>query len=96
VYRQRVHDLQTALSGPDGSAALETLRSLIERVVLHPAPDAQRGFEIELIGDIATMVALGAEDQHRERSDAAGHDAFRSSINVVAGTRNHLDLLLTG
>ena len=88
VYRQRVESLQTALDGPDGSAALETLRSLIERVVLHPAPDGQRGFEIELLGEIAAMVALGADDKDHDRSRSAGHDPFHSSIKVVAGARN--------
>ena len=96
IYRQRVESLQTALDGPDGSAALETLRSLIERVVLHPAPDGQRGFEIELLGEIAAMVALGADDKDHDRSRSAGHDPFHSSIKVVAGARNHLDLLLVG
>ena len=85
IYRQRVGSLQTALDGPDSSAALETLRSLIERVVLHPAPEGQRGFEIELVGEIAAMIALGADDKDRARSRAAGHDPFQSSIKVVAG-----------
>ncbi len=85
IYRQRVESLQTALDGPDASAALETLRSLIERVVLHPAPDGHRGFEIELVGEIAAMVALGADDKDHSRSQVAGHDAFHSSIKVVAG-----------
>jgi hypothetical protein len=85
IYRQRVESLQTALDGPDGSAALETLRSLIERVVLHPAPEGQRGFEIELVGEIAAMVTLGADLKDRARSRAAGHDPFLSSIKVVAG-----------
>ena len=88
IYRQRVESLQTALDGPDASAALETLRSLIERVVLHPAPDGHRGFEIELVGEIAAMVALGADDKDHSRSQVAGHDAFHSSIKVVAGARN--------
>ena len=85
VYRQRVEHLQTALGGPDGSAALETLRSLIERVVLHPAPQGERGFEIELVGEVAAMVALGADHKDRSRPETAGHDPFRSSIKVVAG-----------
>ena len=42
------------------------------------------------------MVALGADDKDHGHSSAAGHDAFHSSIKLVAGARNHLDLLLVG
>ncbi len=40
---------------PHGREALETVRSLIDRVVLTPATDS-RGYEIELIGEIAAMI----------------------------------------
>ena len=50
--------LQTALADPKTQTeALEILRGLIERVVLHPA---DRGFEIALVGEIAALVDLGA------------------------------------
>ena len=64
---------------------METTRSVIERVVVHPAPEGHRGFEIELIGELAAMVALGADAKDRSPGGAAGHDLFRSSIKVVAG-----------
>jgi hypothetical protein len=56
--------------------ALEIVWGLIAKVAVHRA---QSGFEIELIGDIANMVALlpGAE--------SAGKEPYRSSIKVVAG-----------
>ena len=58
IYRRKVAALQTALADPKTQTeALEVLRGLIERVVLHPA---DRGFEIELVGEIAAMVDLGA------------------------------------
>jgi site-specific DNA recombinase len=85
VYRRKVATLQKAMAGSDSAGALETVRSLIERVVLHPAPDGHRGFEIELVGEIAAMMALGIDDDTRGRNHAAGHDLFRSSIKVVAG-----------
>ena len=96
VYRQKVENLGAALRGADAAEAMEVIRSLIERVVLHPAPDGQRGFEIELIGEIAAMVSLGRDDGTRARSreSAADQALFESSIKVVAGARNHLDLLL--
>jgi hypothetical protein len=58
IYRRKVAALQTALADPKTQTeALEILRGLIERVVLHPADG---GFEIELVGEIAAMVDLGA------------------------------------
>src|ERR1035437_9511710 len=43
VYRQRVEGHQAALQGTDSADALEVVRGLIERVVLHPEADGQRG-----------------------------------------------------
>lgn len=85
VYRERIQDLRTALKGPDGTAALEIVRSLIERVVLHPLTDGDRGFEIELVGEVAAMVALAGQDTKHGRLRATGHNMFESSIKVVAG-----------
>jgi len=95
VYRQKVANLAEALHAPDfGVAALEAVRTLIERVVLHPAEDGS-GLEIELIGEIASMVSLALDTPNVRRSmDDRG--LFARSVKVVAGTRNHLDLLLTG
>jgi len=59
--------------------------------VLHPI---DRGFEVELIGEIAAMVNLGAQNQKAAPEGAAVPDAYRCSVKVVAGVRNHLDLLL--
>jgi AcrR family transcriptional regulator len=63
------------------------MKRLIERVVLNPAPHGHRGFEIELVGEIAAMVALGAEGKNRS-TQAARHDLFQSSIKAVAGAHN--------
>jgi hypothetical protein len=50
IYRGKVADLQAALAEPaTQTEALEMLRGLIERVVLHPA---ETGFEIELTSGI--------------------------------------------
>jgi hypothetical protein len=44
------------------------------------------GFTIELVGEIANVMRLsGAED--------LGNEPYRSSVKVVAGARNHLNLL---
>jgi hypothetical protein len=90
VYRQKVESLGAALEGPDAAEALEVVRSLIDRVVLHPAPDAQRGFEIELVGEIGAMVNLGRDegDRTRSRETATDQALFQSSMKGVAGARN--------
>ena len=57
IYRRKVADLQAALADPQMQAeALEILRGLIER-------SAEKGFEIELVGEIVAMVDLGAYDK---------------------------------
>jgi site-specific DNA recombinase len=86
LYRRKVADLQSALAEPrTQTEALEILRGLIERVVLHPV---EKGFEIELIGEIANMVDLGAGNQKAAHKGAAVPEVYRSSVKVVAGVRN--------
>jgi len=81
IYRQRVADLANALADPGTrTEALEIMRGLIERVAVRPATD---GFEIELVGEIANMVQLSAGAQSLSK------EPYRSSVKVVAGTRNH-------
>ena len=95
IYRAKVARLSEALkTGADTQAALDAARSLIERVVLTPL-EGGNGFEIELVGEIAAMVALGAGLPQATRV-ASDPGLFESSIKVVAGTRSHLDLLLAG
>ena len=87
VYRDKVERLQDALqAGPDGQPALDAVRELIDRIVLSPAPNDD-GFEVELIGDIASMISLAlAETRSQPRAGASGPDLFTRSIKVVAGT----------
>ena len=92
IYRRKVADLQTTLSAPETQTeALEILRGLIERVVLHPM---EKGFEVELIGEIAAMVDLGAQDKAAGPKGSAVPEAYRRSVKVVAGERNHRQLIL--
>jgi hypothetical protein len=87
-----VEGLQAALQGPDSARALEDIRGLIERVVLHPGADIRRGFEIELVGEIAAMVGLGSASKADSRRTADDQDMFRRSVKVVAGAGNHRQL----
>ena len=88
VYRDRVARLQDALDGTDAVTALEALRGLIEQVILYPAADGRRGFQIELIGQIAAMLRLGSGAPHtpNSRANHAVRDMFEISTKVVAGT----------
>ena len=87
IYRKKVGSLQQALSDPETrSEAIEILRGLIERVAVSAA---EGGFTIELVGEIANMVELSSGPEGRKVGP------YRSSVKVVAGARNHLNLLLT-
>jgi site-specific DNA recombinase len=82
LYRQKVANLQEALSTPNTqSEALEILRGLIEKVVLRPL---ESGFEVELIGEIAAMIDLGTNKKAGSKEPAVP-DAYRRSVKVVAG-----------
>jgi len=86
VYRERVASLHEALrADPEGREALEIVRTLIERIEVHPMTGG--GMEIEVVGELAAMVRLGmGEPAERAAVSADGRGLFASSVKVVAGT----------
>ncbi len=82
VYRDKVAMLQEALTGADGTEALEAVRGLIDQVVIKPA-EAGKGLAIELIGEIAAMLRLA---QGGLPSSGLDRVLFEGSTKVVAGT----------
>jgi DNA invertase Pin-like site-specific DNA recombinase len=92
IYRRKVAELELALNEESIKAeAADILRSLIDRVVLTPAAEAPDGIDARLHGELAAVLALsGAQNQKLPAAGAVG-----SQLSVVAGVRNHLDLLLT-
>ena len=86
VYRQKVENLREALND-EGSRAEATaiLRDLIDEVRLIPK-DGE--LAIYLVGDLAAILELCAKKD-------PGALAAGVQITLVAGARNHLDLLLT-
>ncbi|HSR72656.1 MAG TPA: hypothetical protein VLL72_09780 [Kiloniellales bacterium] len=86
VYRRKVADLHEALADPAcRDEALNILRGLIERVVMHPK---EKGFEIELIGQIARIVEISLD---RGATKKAVLDARTAcSVRVVTGSCNQL------
>jgi hypothetical protein len=92
LYHAKVRDLHRAQADKvDATAALEAVRGLIDRVVLSPALDG-KGLEIELIGEIASMIdmALERKSGSKPESAAADRDLFLRSVKVVAGRCCHL------
>ena len=83
LYRKQVTELHAALNDPEArTEAAEILRTLVERITLRS--DAS-GHTVVLTGDIVKLLALPGG-----RVPAS----FESSVKVVAGARNHLDLQL--
>jgi DNA invertase Pin-like site-specific DNA recombinase len=105
VYRQKVERLEQALQDPIVSAAAaEALRSLVDAVLVHPGE--RRGeVSLELRGDLAAFLHLrdappdgNAAPPVQTITAAPGEGnggSGRMMGSLVAGTRNHLDLLLT-
>ena len=63
------------------------MRSLVDRVVLLPTAEG-KGFEVELVGEIAAMIAAGmgpARRTSQSHSSASDSDMFLRSVKVVAG-----------
>jgi hypothetical protein len=84
LYRQKVVALQETLRDPKlRDEALDLLRNLIDLVAMRPI---EKGFEIELVGDIAHMVEF-ANDKAQSKKRAALNEAARCSVKVVAGAR---------
>jgi site-specific DNA recombinase len=82
LYRERVAELHTALAdAASRTEALELIRSLIDCVALHPI---ERGFRIELVGEIANMIKISAGAEN------LGSDVARASVKVVAGAGSGL------
>ena len=83
VYRRKVTDLHSALSDPEArTEAAEILRTLVERVTVRSDGE---GHVVVLTGDIVKLLALPGGQVPA---------SFDSSVKVVAGARNHLNLQL--
>ena len=84
--------------------ASDTLRGLIDRLVLTPDADAPDGLRVELYGDLAEIMALGDTGigQGVERTArsglrvkaAVGTSVLGGQMSLVAGTQNHRALTM--
>ena len=88
-YRKAVAELRTTLA--DQSAqheAVEILRSLIDRIVLHPSSDEPSGFVMDIEGDLAGILSLC---QTSKKAAGLSPDDLLQ-IKLVAGARSGHDL----
>ncbi|WP_313352174.1 recombinase family protein [Paracoccus sp. (in: a-proteobacteria)] len=85
LYREKIANLSKALQEPGMKLeATQLLRSLITEIRMLPDSTAPGGHEIELVGELAGILALWAADMRKPpRLARAG------SETLVAGTRNH-------
>jgi DNA invertase Pin-like site-specific DNA recombinase len=86
IYRDKVANLTAALNDPaTRTEATEIIRGLLSEIRLTPE---QGALSIELVGELAGLLALGGK-QNAHSNDAAG-----GSVTLVAGGRNQLHLLV--
>ncbi|WP_128253113.1 hypothetical protein [Falsirhodobacter deserti] len=94
-YRAKVADLASALSNPAIQLqATEALRGLISEARLLPDTNAPDGHHIELVGDLASILAL-QEVQTQKAPRVAGPGVGGGAglqLEVVAGARSRRNL----
>lgn len=91
AYARKVSALEQTLNDPlIREESAEVLRSLIERIEIHRGDDGRAA--LLLRGDLATLLAFAES----EKQKLPGTGVPGSLLSVVAGTRNRLDLLLSG
>jgi site-specific DNA recombinase len=89
-YRRLLEELAEVLANPDRAEDLEgraAVRALIEKVVFHPR-EGRGQYELEIVGDLAPILMLGAETKNGPREGAASSaQGSRTMRAMGAGTR---------
>ncbi|MGR3761912.1 recombinase family protein [Roseobacteraceae bacterium NS-SX3] len=81
-YREAVAGLRAALDqGDKAQEAVDILRGLIGRIVLHPAAEDPAGYLIDIEGDLAGILGLCADSKKAARLTPGGLE----QIKLVAG-----------
>ena len=84
-YRQKIGNLVNALSDPAVRVqAAEAMRSLISEIRMIPTADAPDGHRIEVVGDLAGILALSEPDMTKPPRFARGCNSVESGT-MVAG-----------
>ena len=88
-YRNALTELRDALASQNAHHhAVEILRSLIDKIVLHPVEKKASGFLIDIEGDLAGILSLS---QTSKKAAGLTPDDLMQ-IKLVAGARSGLDL----
>jgi site-specific DNA recombinase len=84
AYRRKVAALQTLLQQEaTRTEAVEIIRALIDQVILRPT--AEGSLEVELVGDLASMVHLAQRADGGAPTAGDVPEEFARSVKVVAG-----------
>ena len=85
IYKKAVGEIEQHLSGDDAVRARETIRAVIEKVVIHPSSGRQQPLELELHGELFRMIefAHAASQPLRKANQAANGNGPQ----LVAGGR---------
>lgn len=87
LYRERISNLAAALSDPAVRLqAVEALRGLISELRMIPEQSAPGGHRIELVGELAAILALGDADMQNPARGGAG---VRSGTLVAGAGFEH-------
>lgn len=94
LFRRKVEQLEELVTHPElAIEAMERMRGLIGRIVL--TPDAAGGLAVELHGELAAILQISEAAQTPNARLAGGRfgSVREGQVSVVAGARNHLNLL---
>jgi site-specific DNA recombinase len=94
VYRERLDRLSEALSAEGGTEVREALRALVERVVVSTD-------RVELVGALTSLLRAGGAEELGANANGPSAGLAEGLVRLCsvkgdAGTRELIDLLLTG
>jgi site-specific DNA recombinase len=95
TYRERVAALRTALMEGAGAEILETLRGLVDRVLVHPALEAGR-VHIELVGHLSALLEASGAPATLTAGLSLGDRTRKTSVAGAAGVCSESDDAGTG
>jgi len=92
VYREQLTRLRQALPGPDHTEALEAVRALVDRIVITPPADPGEPPDINLIGDLTSMLKAGGFQTKPSEEMVVSSQIVTMSESSVTGELRALPL----
>ncbi|MBP2230416.1 hypothetical protein J2847_003721 [Azospirillum agricola] len=85
LYQGKIAELESVLGdGDEGMAAMEMIRTMVDRVVLLPCPSGA-GLEAQLHGDLLAILEACAEADPKRRQPASLEAGCQLSLVAGAG-----------